>query len=115
MTTLPDLLSHVQAHVRSLLGEDDPEFVVDLVETFAATARQATDDAEAAASVHDTGALAAAAHALKGSASNIGLAALAGRWDMVERSARQGVEAEAHLGRALAETQEAVEVLSEAV
>lgn len=109
-----DLLAQVQDHVVALLGEEDPEFVEDLIETFAASARGALAEAEAATSRLDAASLVAAAHTVKGSASNIGLAGLAGSWDAVETAARSGSVLTEAVGRAVAETHGAIALLAEA-
>ncbi|WP_420456901.1 response regulator [Rubrivirga sp.] len=84
------LLSDVRAHVRSLLGEDDEDFVAELTETFVESAREALASVAVAEAAGDVAALAAAAHSLKGSASNVGLTALASYWDAVETDVRGG-------------------------
>ncbi len=84
------LLSDVRAHVRSLLGEDDEAFVAELTEAFVESSQHALAAVVDAQAVGDVDALAAAAHALKGSASNVGLTALASHWDVVETDTRQG-------------------------
>lgn len=114
MTLPSDLLAQIQAHVVGLLGEEDPEFVDDLVETFTETARGALADARSASHAADAPRLAAAAHTLKGSASNVGLAGIADAWDDVETAARQGSDAGAATDRALAATASAVATLADA-
>ena len=106
------LLAQVEAHVVGLLGEEDPEFVADLVETFADTSRQALADARDAGAAGDAQRLSACAHTLKGSASNIGLNALADRWTAVEEPARAGRVDAAALEVALAETATALALLT---
>ena len=108
------LLAQVEAHVLTLLGEEDPEFVADLIETFAETSRQALADARDAAAAGDVGGLSACAHTLKGSASNIGLNALADRWTAVEEAARAGRIDATALEVALAETDVALVQLVDA-
>ncbi len=111
------LLGHVQAHVLDLLGEEDPEFVADLIDTFVSSARGAEAEARAARLSRDPGAVAAAAHKLRGSASNIGLSELSELWARVEEGIRQGKAATLGDGMdcALAETSRAVDLLSEAL
>lgn len=88
---LPDaLMSEVRAHVRALLGEDDEAFVVDLVEAFATSTRNGLSVVDAVRQTRDDDALITLAHALKGSAANIGLVSLADLWDGVEAVARHG-------------------------
>ena len=84
------LLRDVRAHVRALLGEDDEEFVAELAEAFVGSSRQALDAALAAREQGDAAGVAAAAHALKGSASNVGLKALTAAWSDVETGTRLG-------------------------
>lgn len=106
------LLNDIRAHVRSLLGEDDEEFVTDLVETFSATSRQAVRDVSTATTTGDGEAVAAAAHKLKGSASNVGLASLASSWGGIETSIRSGGGLPAGaLEQAVAETEQALAAL----
>ena len=114
MNATRDLLAQIQAHVVGLLGEEDPEFVEDLVETFTETSRGALADARAAAQAGDAAALAASAHTLKGSASNVGLVGIAEVWDEVETAVRQGHDASAAVERAVLETTEAVATLGAA-
>lgn len=109
-----DLLAQIQAHVVGLLGEEDPEFVDDLVETFAETVREASADVRAAADAGDASRLSAGAHTLKGSASNVGLTGITAAWDEVETAARQGLVATEAVERALAETTGAVASLAAA-
>ena len=98
-----DLLAQIQAHVVALLGEEDPEFVEDLIDTFSETSRGAHAEARAASEAADAARLAAAAHTLKGSASNVGLAGIAHVWNEVETAARQGIDGRAATARALAD------------
>ena len=108
------LLASVRAHVRSLLGEDDEAFVEELVESFASSSREAVESASQARTVGDGPAVAAAAHKLKGSASNIGLESLASVWDGVETSIRSGSMPAQAIERALVETRQAVALLEAA-
>lgn len=118
-TAAPDaaaeLVSSVRAHVRALLGEDDEAFVVDLAQSFVATARTGADRAAQARDSGDPASIATAAHALKGSAANVGLDDLASSWDVVERGIRSGESAvlDAPLDRALDATRRAVGLLAD--
>lgn len=109
--TAQTLYDQVCAHVTDMLGEEDPEFVADLVESFAASSREAVAEARSTRSAGDAAGLAAAAHQLKGSASNVGLSAIAGRWDEVEAMARGGAASDEAVDRALDETTQAVDLL----
>ena len=109
-----DLLESVRAHVRTLLGEEDEAFVQELTVSFAESAREAAAQAAAAGDRADAAALAAAAHALKGSASNVGLDAMQAAWATVEDAARGGTVPAAPLAAALAETERTVGQLAQA-
>lgn len=109
--TAAALYDQVSAHVTDMLGEEDPEFVADLVESFAVSSREAVADAEATHSAGDAAGLASAAHRLKGSASNVGLGALAVQWGEVEEAVLGGAAPDDAVGRALRETVEAVKML----
>ena len=109
--TAAALYEQVSAHVTEMLGEEDPEFVADLVESFAVSSREAVADAEATRSAGDAAGLASAAHRLKGSASNVGLGALATQWGEVEETVRGGAAPGDAVDRALRETVQAVELL----
>ncbi|MDT0631737.1 response regulator [Rubrivirga sp. S365] len=113
--TVQTLYDQVCAHVTDMLGEEDPEFVADLVESFAASAREAVAEAESTRSAGDVAGLAAAAHQLKGSASNVGLNTIAGRWGEVEAMARGGAASDEAVDRALDETTQAVDLLADRV
>lgn len=105
----PDhLIEAVRAHVRSLLGEEDEAFVQELMVSFAESAREAAAQAAAAAAAADAVALTAAAHALKGSASNVGLDDLQAAWAVVEEAARTGAVPAATVTSALTETERTV-------
>jgi CheY-like chemotaxis protein len=110
------LMAQVRAHVHDLLGEEDEAFVADLVESFAASARTALARVAAARAEGNAAALATVAHALKGSAANVGLSALADAWSVIETSARLGDPAlfGAPLAAAVAQTQDLVGVRREA-
>ena len=108
------LLHDVRAHVRGLLGEDDEEFVAELAEAFASSAQQALVSATEARDQGNAAGIASAAHALKGSASNVGLTSLTEAWGVVETGARTG-DASAFDGpftAAVAETRRALDQLS---
>ena len=109
-------LRQVQAHVVDLIGEEDPEFVAELIEAFIESSRDAVVEAQAARQSGDAAAVAAAAHTLRGSASNVGLATVARLWTEVEEGVRQGNLAvlQAAFDRALAETARAIEQLAAA-
>lgn len=108
------LRNDVRAHVRALLGEDDEEFVLDLVDSFVTSSQSAVTEAATAHRGRDWGVLAAAAHKLKGSASNVGLESLATSWDHVETAVRTSGEVEAGtLQTAVAETETAVMLLQQ--
>ena len=109
--TAQTLYAKVCAHVTDMLGEEDPEFVADLVESFATSSREAIADAQATRASGDVAGLAAAAHRLKGSASNVGLDDIAARWNEVEETARDGAAHQDAVDRALYETAQAVELL----
>ena len=109
--TAQTLYERVCAHVTDMLGEEDPEFVAELVESFASSSREAVADAQATRAAGDIEGLASAAHRLKGSASNVGLATIASTWNEVEETARSGAAPDGALDRALDETMRAVELL----
>ena len=109
--TAAALYEQVAAHVTDMLGEEDPEFVADLVESFAVSSREAVADAQSTRSAGDADGLASAAHRLKGSASNVGLGSLATQWGEVEETVRGGAAPGDAVDRALRETVEAVELL----
>lgn len=83
------LLHDIRAHVRDLLGEDDEAFVADLVETFADSTRKALQLLAPIEAERDLDALARMAHAIKGSAANVGLSTLADAWCRIEKAARR--------------------------
>lgn len=111
------LMDQIDAHVRELLGEEDPEFVADLVETFTVSSREAAAEAHAARQSQDADAVAVAAHKLRGSASNVGLYELTDLWTGIEEAARRGEPTALgpDLDRALAETTHATDLLAGAV
>ena len=111
VATAQVLYEKVCAHVTDMLGEEDPEFVAELVESFTVSSREAVADAQATRSAGDVDGLAAAAHRLKGSASNVGLDAIARRWSEVEETARGGAAHDAAIDQALQETAQAVALL----
>ena len=107
------LIGAVRAHVRDMLGEDDEDFVVDLVSAFAESSQQAIGDVAEAKTTRDADAVARAAHKLKGSAANVGLDELTERWDQIETRIRSGatdVFTDA-LDRVVAETTRTVALL----
>jgi CheY-like chemotaxis protein/HPt (histidine-containing phosphotransfer) domain-containing protein len=105
--------AQVRAHVADLIGEDDPEFAAELVATFAETTRASLDAARAALRAGDGDAVGAAAHQLRGSASNVGLVGLVDVWAAVEEGVRGGAGLDAApAGRALAETERALALLA---
>jgi CheY-like chemotaxis protein len=106
------LRNDVRAHVRALLGEDDEEFVVDLVDSFVASSEDAIEEASSAYRGGDWGTVASAAHKLKGSASNVGLESIASSWDQVETAVRDAgrVPGEA-VEVAVTETKQAIALL----
>ena len=107
------LEAQVRAHITDLIGEDDPEFTADLVATFIETAREALADARAALDDADADRVGAAAHRLRGSASNVGLTDLTDVWTDVEEAVRRGEGlGAAPTDRALAETDRAVAQLA---
>ena len=102
----------VRAHVREMLGEDDEEFVHDLVEAFSESSQQALREVRQASGAGDWAAVARAAHQLKGSASNVGLGALTQSWDHIETGLRQGTtDLGDALDQAVAETTQTVRAL----
>lgn len=74
----------LRAHVASLLGEDDPDFVADLADTFCTSAAEGVAAARAAAARGDAVGLRSTAHQMRGSALNVGLDHLAEAWARVE-------------------------------
>lgn len=106
------LRDDIRAHVRSLLGEDDEEFVHDLVDSFVTTSRGAVTNVSAAHQGGDWEGVASAAHALKGSASNVGLESLATSWGEVENGIRgAGQVSDVVVRSAIEETQQAMTIL----
>jgi len=107
------LMTSVRAHVRDLLGEDDEAFVDELVASFMESSREAVHEAETARQSGDAEAVGAAAHKLKGSASNVGLDGLTEAWGAVETSIRTGDHGAlaAPFDEALARTEEALSLL----
>ena len=100
------LRSAIGAHVAELLGEEDPEFVQDLVDTFCASAHELVATVRGAQDLAHVGKV---AHQLKGSAANVGLNEIESAWYRVEAGAR--TDDPTVLGLALAN---AVEVTSRA-
>lgn len=81
------LRSAVAAHVTDLLGEEDPEFVQDLIATFCGTVHGLVGEVRGS---QDLEAVGKVAHQLKGSAANIGLTDVEAAWYQVETGARAG-------------------------
>ncbi len=104
----------IRNHVTELVGEEDPEFVSELTETFTESARALLQRADEAAAAHDIDGIRTAAHQLRGSASNVGLRMIGDAWAPVETAARGGDEAgvEAALPSALHKTRRALDFLS---
>ena len=111
------LVAAVRAHVRDMLGEDDEDFVLDLVSTFSESSHEAIGDVAQARAARDAEAVAQAAHKLKGSASNIGLDGLTRRWNEIETAVRAGSADvfTASLDEAVAETTRTVALLETAL
>ena len=109
----PAVWAQVRAYITDLIGEDDPEFTADLVATFAETSDEALADVRAAHAAGDAEAVAAAAHRLRGSASNVGLTDLTDLWTAVEETVRQRGDLDgAPVEQARDETERAVLLLS---
>jgi len=81
------LRSAIGAHVTELLGEEDPEFVQDLVDTFSASAHDLVATVRGS---QDLGHVGKVAHQLKGSAANVGLNEIESAWYRVEEGTRAG-------------------------
>ena len=108
------VIEAVRSHVREMLGEDDEDFVQDLVESFTESSHQAIGEIRAAGG--DVRVVASAAHKLKGSASNMGLSALTECWGTIEASIRTGaVDLGDSLDQALADTTRTVRTLESAL
>ena len=108
------LRNDIRAHVRTLLGEDDEEFVLDLVDSFVTSSQSAVTEAAAAHRGRDWEGLAAAAHKLKGSAANVGLEPIATSWDVVEVAVRNdGDVSAATMETAVSETEQAMALLQQ--
>lgn len=111
------LVAQIRRYVVELIGEEDPEFEADLVETFVETSREALADAHAAIEAKDPEALGGAAHRLRGSAANVGLEELTALWATVDDAVRSGDVArlggpDEPLRRALAETERTLAALA---
>lgn len=111
--TPPVLDPETVRNVRSLGGEDDPQFFAELVETFAADAPERVAAIRAALEVSDAETARNAAHALKSSAGSLGAIAVQVLAQEVEHMAQRremerAREAVARLESALAETLEAL-------
>ena len=94
------------AHVADLLGEDDPDFVAELSDTFCASATDLVARAREADAAGDTAALQNVAHQMRGSALNGGCAGRAAAWARVEHGTDASPEA------AIAEAEAAVDALA---
>ncbi|GAB5537360.1 MAG: hypothetical protein Rubg2KO_36090 [Rubricoccaceae bacterium] len=81
------LRSAIGVHVTALLGEEDPEFVQDLVDTFCTSANELVATARGS---QDLGHVGKVAHQLKGSAANVGLNEIESAWYRVEAGSRAG-------------------------
>jgi HPt (histidine-containing phosphotransfer) domain-containing protein len=84
------LRSAIAAHVADLLGEEDPEFVNDLVETFCGSVHELVLRARGAQASQDLATAGKVAHQLKGSAANVGLTEIESAWYRVEAGVREG-------------------------
>ena len=84
-----ELLARVREHVRTLLGEDDPEFTQDLIDSFCTSVDSLCERIEAAAAAGDHQGIMANAHQMKGSAANVGLPRVAEDWHAIEEAARR--------------------------
>jgi HPt (histidine-containing phosphotransfer) domain-containing protein len=82
----PALLAALRAHVTDLIGEDDPDFVAELSETFCSSATDLVSRARDAHAAGDADTLKSVAHQMRGSALNVGLADLAEAWAHVEHT-----------------------------
>lgn len=109
-------MASVRAHVAGLLGEEDPEFVRDLVDAFSGSAHELVAQARALGAAGDLEGVGRVAHQLKGSASNVGLADLETAWHRVEAGTRGGdaTVLGLPLGRAIDETERAAALLGRA-
>ena len=109
------LMASVRDHVREMLGEDDDDFAHELVASFAASTREAVAEAQAACQAHDVAAAAAAAHKLKGGASNVGFDDLTEAWGAIEVQVRRGAglaEVSAPLDAAIDQTERTLALLA---
>ena len=106
------LRSAIGAHVTDLLGEEDPGFVQDLVDTFCASAHELVAAARGSQDVEHVGTV---AHQLKGSAANVGLKEIEAVWAHVEAGARAGdpTVLGLALANALERTSRAADLLSD--
>ena len=109
-------MASVRSHVADLLGEEDPEFVRDLVDTFSGSAHELVSQARALGAAGDLDGVGKVAHQLKGSASNVGLTDLESAWHRVEAGTRSGdaTVLGLPLGHAVRETERAAELLANA-
>jgi CheY-like chemotaxis protein/HPt (histidine-containing phosphotransfer) domain-containing protein len=80
----------IRTHVTELVGEEDPEFVAELTTTFTTSTQDLLERVDAAIRESDLNGIRAAAHQLRGSASNVGLRVIGEAWGPVEEAARAG-------------------------
>jgi HPt (histidine-containing phosphotransfer) domain-containing protein len=80
----------VIARLRDLGGPEDPGFLKGLVDEFLAHADRSVDQLRSAADAGDAKRLADLAHALKGSAANLGARALSAHAAEIERAGKAG-------------------------
>ena len=76
--------------LKELLDETEPEFLLELIDTFLQHGDEWYQDVTVSASEHDIKRLEKAAHTLKGASANMGEADLVTACQMVEYSAREG-------------------------
>ncbi|MEO0557435.1 MAG: Hpt domain-containing protein [Bacteroidota bacterium] len=77
----------IGVHVAELLGEEDPEFVQDLVDAFCTSAHSLVAAVRGSDDLEEVGNV---AHQLKGSAANVGLKEIQAAWARVESGTRSG-------------------------
>ena len=96
---MPTQPSTTATSIRSRLNEiadGDAEFAVELLATFIAGAQESLQEIELAVHANDLGALARAAHKLKGASSNLHIEELAARAQAVEARAKANEVADWH-------------------
>ncbi len=99
LLTMPTQPSTTVTSIRSRLNEiadGDAEFAVELLATFIAGAQESLQEIELAVHANDLGALARAAHKLKGASSNLHIEELAARAQAVEARAKANEVADWH-------------------